>query len=82
MDQYEEREAYFATEDEQWQEDELYAWYAGAENSWDMSWESAEASWYPAIAWYGDDSSWKDHVKTNMRRWLRTASTRQKTQNR
>ena len=25
-----------------------------------MSWESAEASWYPETAWYGDDSSWNE----------------------
>ena len=60
MAQYDEPEAYFSTEDEHWQEDDLYAWYAGAENSWDMSWESAGASWYPETAWYGDDSSWNE----------------------
>ena len=58
MNQYYEPVAYFTTEDEYWQEDDSYAGYAGAENSWDMSWESAKASWYPETAWYGDDSSW------------------------
>ena len=52
MAQYDEPEAYFSTEDANWQEDDLYAWYAGTENSWDMPWESAEASWYPETAWY------------------------------
>ena len=60
MPQYDEPETYFSTKDENWQGDDLYAWYAGAENSWDMSWESAEASWYPETAWYGDDSSWNE----------------------
>ena len=59
MSQYDEPETYFSTKDN-WQEDDLYAWHAGAENSWDMSWESAEASWYPETAWYGDDSSWNE----------------------
>ena len=49
MAQYDEPEAYFSTEDGNWQEDDLYAWYAGAENS-----------WYPETAWYGDDSSWNE----------------------
>ena len=31
MDQYDETEMYFATESENWQEDDLYAWHAGAE---------------------------------------------------
>ena len=62
-DQLEEPEAYFANEDEGWQDwqgDELYAWYAGSETPWDMTWEPAEAPWYPETAWYGEDSSWNE----------------------
>ena len=56
MYQRDETEAYFTEAGENdWQEDESYAWYA--DDQWDMTWESAEASWYPETAWYGE-ASW------------------------